>query len=193
MAKIKNEITESGGISGAAKDLFVNIAESALTSVSPFTDVGKYFTGLRAIIKVNDTLFGFAFGVSLKITTSVEEIWTIDSPSPYELAPNKTMATGTISMLHLPGRGPGVNNIQPNMLSFLSNRYISIEISDQHTTETIFKTNKAMIVGRYQEIQPGELSTIKLEWRAIEWEDENPPSTPNNADKLEAEAESETD
>lgn len=180
MAKIKNEITQGGGLVGGAGNALADIASSGLTSISPLNDVGRYMTGLRAIIKVNDKLFGFAFGVSINIKMDTEEIWTIDRVTPYELAPRKTIATGTIGLFHVPGRDPSRQNVHPSIFSFLFHRYISIEISDQTTGETIFKTDKAMVVNRSQNIDVENLSTIRLEWVAIEWENEATPKLENH-------------
>ena len=180
MTKVKNEITQGGGLAGAAGNAISDIVDSGLTSISPLNDVGRYMTGLRAIIKVNDKLFGFAFGVSINIKMDTEEIWTIDRVTPYELAPRKTIATGTIGLFHVPGRDPSSQNVHPSILSFLFHRYISIEVSDQTTGEMIFKTNKAMVVNRSQRIDVESISTIQLEWVAIEWENEVTPKLENH-------------
>ena len=174
---IDNKLTKPQNIvQSAASDLISGVTgnvKSAIASASPLNDFGKYFTGLRAIIKVNDQLFGFAFGVSLNLKFDTEEIWTIDNYQAYELAPRKMIATGTISMFHIPGKGPGIQNVHPNGLSFLMHRYISLDISDQMTGESIFKTEKAMITGRTQDVDANKISTIRLEWKAIEWVTEN--------------------
>jgi hypothetical protein len=178
---VENKITKNGSIVGAAGGLLQNSLESAIGGISPLNDFGKYFTGLRAIIKINDRLFGFAFAVTMNIKYQTDEIWTIDNTLPHELAPQKMIANGTISMFHIPGRGPGTRHITPNVLSLLNHRYITIDISDQTTGETIFKTDKAMIVGRYQDVQADKISTIKLDWKAIEWQTENAPAEPTGA------------
>jgi len=182
MAKINNAITESGTLTGALENAAGSLLNSALGSVSPFNNFGKYFTGSRAIIKVNDNLYGFAFGVTFNVETSVDEINTIDDYTPYELAPNRIRVNGTLSMFQVPGKGPTKDNVQANVLSFLFNRYVSIEISDQTTGQKIFETRKAMITSRKQTIQAGELSTITLEWKAIGFIDETTPFYPTNFD-----------
>jgi hypothetical protein len=181
--KIKNAITEGGGLAGGAANALTDIADSALTGLSPLNDIGKYFTGLRAIIKVNNRLFGFAFAVTMNIKMDTEEIWTVDNALPYEMAPRKMLANGTISMFHIPGRGPGTRHIHSDNFSFLMQKYISLELSDQTTGELIFKTDKAMIVGRQQDVSAEKISTIKLDWKAIEWQTERPPAAPTGFDK----------
>lgn len=154
----------------------------ALGGLSPFNDFGKYMTGSRAIIKLNDKLFGFAFGVSFNIETLQEEIRTIDDYTAYELAPNQVKVSGTLSMFHIPGKGPTPELIQPNILAFLFHKYITIRIEDQTTGQKIFETNRAQIISKRQSLRAGELSTIELQWKALGWTDQQKPFYPDGAD-----------
>lgn len=148
------------------------------TATSDQDNFGSFFHGSRAIIKVNGDIFGFAFGVNVNIQTHHEEIWTIDDYTPYELAPSKIQVNGTLSMFHVVGRGPSQTLIQSNVLSFLFHRYVTLEIRDQKTDVTLFKSNRVTITGRSQSIQAGEQSNIQLSWKAIGWKDELVPNYP---------------
>lgn len=182
MADVKNAITEQGSLIGSATGLVENIAQGAIASASPLNNFARYLTGNRAIIKVNDKLFGFAFGVTYTINTDYVENATIDSPIAYELMPTRITVNGTLSMFHIPGKGPTKQLVQSNIMSFLLHRYITIEISDQTTGQVVFKTNKAVITGKTQNIQAGEISTIQLTWKALGWVDElMNPSEPDGA------------
>ena len=141
---------------------------------------GDFFNGSRAIIKLNGSSkpFGFAFGVTINIQTHHDEIWTIDDYTPYELAPNKIQVSGTLSMFHLPGRGPSNELVQANVLSFLFHRYVTLEIRDKKTDITLFKSNRVMITGRTESMNAGEMSNIQLSWKAIGWKDELLPNYP---------------
>lgn len=139
-----------------------------------FTDSSRYMSGSRAIIKLNDKLFGFAFGVSYNIETTQDEVYTIDDWTAYELAPNKVRVTGTLSMFHIPGKGPTERLVQPNVLAFLFHKYITIRIEDQVTGAKIFETNRAQIVSKRQSLNNGELSKIELQWKALSWTDVAP-------------------
>lgn len=183
MASIKNAITQSSTVAGTSTELGKSILKGALSSVSPLNNFGRYMTGSRAIIKVNDKLFGFAFGVNFNIETAHEENRTIDDYIAYELMPTRIAVTGTLSMFHIPGKGPTPQLVQANVLSFLMHKYITIEISDQTTGQVIFKTHKAVITSKSQNLQAGELSTIQLSWKALGWIDEmTVPQTPSGAD-----------
>jgi len=172
MASVKNALTESGTLTGAVSGLTDSILKSAVGGLSPLNNFGRYMTGARAIIKINDKLFGFAFAVNYNINTEYAENQTIDDYVAYELMPTRISVNGTLSMFHVPGKGPTNQLVQANILSYLMHRYITIEISDQTTGQTIFKTNKAVITSKAQSLQAGELSTIQLSWKALGWVDE---------------------
>lgn len=182
MANINNEITKSGTLEGFAENLATGLAQSALAPFSPFNNFAPYLSGSRAIIKINDNLFGFAFRVTLNISTDAQEITTIDDYLPYELAPGRISVSGTLGMFHVPGSSPSGKLVQANVLSFLFHKYVSIEISDQTTGERIFQTNRAVITARKQNINAGDLSTIDLEWKAIGWIDDITPEYPQGYD-----------
>jgi hypothetical protein len=185
MSKIKNAITEGSTLTGITSGFTDNLLKSAAGAISPLNNLGRYMTGARAIIKVNDKLFGFAFAVSYSINTEYQENNTIDDYVAYELMPTRISVNGTLSMLHVPGKGPTAEGqlIQANVLSFLMHKYITIEISDQMTGQVLFKTNKAVITNKQQSLQAGELSTIQLSWKALGWVDElGVPYTPGGAE-----------
>lgn len=182
MTKIDNAITEAGTLTGAIENATDSLVNSAVGAISPFNELGKYLTGSRAVIKVNDKLFGFAFGVTFNIQTQTTEINTIDDWTPYELAPSRILVNGTMNLFHIPGKSPTKELVQANMLSFLFHKYITISISDQTTGQKIFETKKAVITSRRQTIQAGELSTITLEWKAIGFIDDITPFYPDNYD-----------
>lgn len=139
-----------------------------------FTNASRYMSGSRAVIKINDKLFGFAFAASFNIETQQSENWTIDDWTAYELTPSRARVTGTLSMLHVPGKGPTERLVQPSILSFLFHRYITIRIEDQATGAKIFETNRAQVTSKRQSIREGELSRIELEWKALAWTDVTP-------------------
>jgi len=181
-SKVKNAFTEGGTLTGVVGGLADSITRSAVGGLSPLNNFGRYMTGSRAIIKVNDKLFGFAFAVSYNINTEYVENNTIDSYVAEELMPTRISVSGTLSMFHIPGKGPTKELVQANVMSFLMHKYITIEIRDQTTDEIVFKTNKAVITNKNQTLQAGELSTIQLTWKALGWVDElEMPKEPDGA------------
>lgn len=138
----------------------------------------KYLSGARTVVKVNDRIFGFCFAVSWNVETDYTEIRTIDNPMPYELGPKRVSVSGTLSSWVLPGQSPQAEVMQSDMLSFIFNRYITIEVSDSSTGNIIFKTDRAMIVRSRGRSSPDSLSQMELEWRAIDWMNEQKPEYP---------------
>jgi len=182
MSKVENELTGQGRTADFDDLVRNNTIESqTIKAVNPFADTGKYLVGGRATLSVNGKIFGFAFSVGFNIKTEQTEILTIDDYLPYEFAPRRISIDGTIGMLHIPGRGPSKTLAQANELSFLFHKYVTIEIVDQKTFATIFKSDKCVITSRSQSIQEGQLSNIQLSWRAIGWRDEMIPQVPVDA------------
>lgn len=145
---------------------------SGIFSLKP---TAKYASGARSLLKVNGRLVGFAFNISWRIDTSAVEITTIDDYMPYELAPQRVSVSGTMSALHIPGQGIGVQLWQPDLLNFLTQEYITIEVRDSHTDQLLFYTNKAMITSRQEDIKVDSLASVQLSWRAIGFQDERTP------------------
>ena len=167
--------TELGNIAQATEDA---INSSALGGAFASRPRGKYTSGARCVIKINGDLAGFAFAVSWKIQTEQQEIWTIDDWTPYEIAPKRIKVEGTLGMFHIPGKGPSNALIQADVLSFMFHKYITIEVRDSTTDILLFKTNKAVVTSRMENVQTEQLNTIQLQWKAIGWTDEKFPQLP---------------
>jgi len=177
--KLKNNGLELGAIGQ-------QIGENLLSNVTGVVSVlptAKYTSGARVKLSINGELVGFAFGVSWNVSTTVSEIRSIDDYLPQELAPKHVSVTGTLSMLHIPGEGPSISAHQSNVLNFLHQKYITIEVRDSATDNLLFFTNKAMVISRAETIQAEQLGTIQLEWRAIGWKDELDPVPPQSRKK----------
>lgn len=135
----------------------------------------RYVSGARTILKINNKICGFAFGVSWRINTSTVDITTIDDYFPHEIAPQRITVEGTISALHIPGQSAGNELWQPDALNFLFQQYITIEVRDSATDQLLFYTNKAMITSRQEDIKVDSLANVQLSWRAIGFQDERRP------------------
>lgn len=140
--------------------------------------MGKYLSGARCVLKVNKKIVGFAFAISWDIRTVATEINTIDDYMPYELAPQRIEVNGAISGFRIPGSGPTQSLIQSDILNFLHQRYIEIEVRDSQTDNLIFYTNKAMITSRQENIKSNSLADMTLSFKAIGFADERSPKDP---------------
>ena len=166
-----------------AQNVLENLA-SNLTGIFSTRPTAKYATGARCILKINGQIVGFAFAASWRITTMYTEIQCIDDPLTEELVPQRMTVDGTISALHIPGTSASTELWQPDVLSFLFNRYIAIEVRDSQTDDVLFFTGKAMITSRQEEFKVDQLSNVTLSFKAIGWRDERAPSYPNDIESL---------
>lgn len=146
-------------------------------------NLAKYASGARCILRINNQLVGFAFQVSWRINTQQDEIITIDDYTPYELAPNKITVEGNLGMFHIPGRGASAEHIQANLLSFMTHRYISIEVRDTATNDLLFYTSKAAITSRMEDIKSDDIARVTLSFKAIGWQDEKTPKLQETAEE----------
>jgi hypothetical protein len=133
------------------------------------------------MVKVNGVLVGFAFSVSWNVQTENQEIRTIDEYLPVELAPSMVSVSGTMGTFVIPGRSSTSERLQSNALSFMMNKYITIEISDSATGTLLFKTNKAVITSQQTSIQSEQMSVTQLTWKAIGWSHEFAPEEPTES------------
>jgi hypothetical protein len=138
----------------------------------------KYASGARCQLKINGGLVGFAFDISWRMNTTVVEVNTIDDYLPYELAPQRITCEGTLSALHIPGTSTGTLLWQPDILNFLFQQYISIEVRDSASDQLLFFTDKAMITSRSEDIRVDSLAQVQLSWKAIGYRDERTPELP---------------
>jgi hypothetical protein len=170
-----NKLDNKGSIGSS---LLANAADNieGIFSIKP---MAKYLSGARCVLKVNGKIAAFAFGISWNIETAVQEIMTIDDPLPYELAPNTISVSGQISGFRIPGAGPGQQLLQADILSFLHQRYIEIEVRDSQTDNLIFLTRKALVTSRSENIRQDALAEMTLNFKAIGFADERSPKLPD--------------
>ena len=134
--------------------------------------VAKYMSGARCVLRINSRPVAFAFGVSWRIDTSFMELNVIDSPLSEELIPRAIQVSGSISALHIPGKGAGAQLWQADVLGFLFHQYITIEVRDSVTDRLLFFAPKAAITSRQEEIKTDDLAQMSLSFIAIGFKDE---------------------
>lgn len=174
---MKNSL-DNGALKIGGEQLAKNAAGqfAGIFSIKP---TAKYLSGARAVLKVNGKIIGFAFAISWNIETAAQEIMTIDDPMPYELAPSTISVTGSISGFRIPGSGPGQTLLQADILSFVHQRYIEIEVKDSETDNLIFYTKQALVTSRSESVRSDALAEMTLNFKAIGWVDERTPNLPD--------------
>lgn len=166
------------------QQLVDNTLEGNFGGIVSTRAMAKYMSGARCILRMNSKIVGFAFGVSWRIQTSFTEIDSIDNILPDELAPRRIQVDGSISALHIPGRGAGIQLWQPDVLSFLFHQYITIEVRDSQTNNLLFFAPKAVITSRQEDVRVDDLAQVSLSFQAIGFRDEKTPEEPLGTDTV---------
>jgi len=164
-------------------DTVVDNVASNFSGIISTKPIAKYLSGARCTLRMNGKIIGFAFGISWKIVTDATEINTIDDYLPYELAPSRISVSGSISAFRVPGTGPGNLLLQADILSFLHQRYIEIEVRDSSTDNLIFLTKRAMVTERTENIKTDALAELTMNFKAIGYADERTPNFPTGAEE----------
>lgn len=166
-----------GGPGGVANTL-LDLASEAAGPVLSLKESARFFSGARAVIRINGKLLLFANAISWNISTDYSEIRTIDDYMPTELAPRFISVSGSIGGFKIPGKSVYREYIQTNVLSFLFNRYLEISCRDAATNEMIFTTKKAVVVSRRESANAQQLATCNLDFKCIGWVEEVAPKYP---------------
>ena len=157
-----------------------NVLEGNLGGIISTRASAKYMSGARCILRINSRPVAFAFGISWRVDTLYTEVNAIDNPLPEELVPKAIKVSGSISALHIPGQGAGIQLWQPDVLSFLFHQYITIEVRDSTTNNLLFFAPKAVINSRQEDIKVDDLAQVSLSFQAVGFKDEKTPTVPEN-------------
>lgn len=164
---------------GFGSQIADNLAQgSGIANVFSTKPLAKFMTGARVVLRVNGRISASFSQVSWDIQTEGKEIQTIDDYLPHEIAPSRISVTGTLGGFRIPGQGPTKELQQANVLSFLMQKYVAIEVRDSQTNELLFFTAKAQITGHSENHSSENLSNVTLKWKAVGWKDEQAPALP---------------
>lgn len=135
----------------------------------------RVHTGARAILKISNNIIVFATKVQYSIITDYKENQGIDNSLPEELAPTNIRVEVRCSSLRVPKESAGVLALQPTILNHLQQQYLSIEIRDRKTNDTILYVPKAMLTERSGIIEARQLANETWVLKGIGYWDERPP------------------
>jgi len=154
------------------RQLTKELTNEAASAIAFNRPSAKYMTGARTVVKVNDTIIGFAFQVTWNVQNETVPIYTIDDIAPWEIAPQRVSVSGTLGLFQIPGNSPVYSGIMTDLSSFLANKYITIEVKDSSTDSVLFKTTTAMMTSLQADVNSERISTYSLSWRAVGWQAE---------------------
>ena len=157
---------------------FNPLSSTSIGNILTLKESAKYMTGARTILKINGEISAFAMQVAWQVNTSQTEIFGIDDYLPHEIAPSRITVNGTVSGLIIPGKSLTERVIQSNALSFLFNKYITIEVRDSATDFILFKANKCVVTNSSGNLASDAPGSISLQFMAIGWQNEESPDFP---------------
>src|SRR4051812_46791088 len=111
----------------------------------------QVISGARAIVTINQIPVAAAFVLNYSLGTSHVPLYTVDSPLPVELAPDRVTAQISLQVYRTPGNDPVLLGIAPpgdGSLKFTENKYISLEIRDKDTDQTVLYLPKCVLISR---------------------------------------------
>ncbi len=135
----------------------------------------KIHSGARAVIRIDNRLVVYALSVQWKINTDYKVIQGIDNVLPQELAPTSLQVQVVCGVLRVPKISASTLALQPTLLNVLHQKYVSIEIRDRKTNDTILYIPRAMLVSRGGAVAARQLSTEVWVFRGIGYWDERKP------------------
>jgi len=135
----------------------------------------KVHTGARAILKINEQVMVYALSVQWDIMTDHKVINTVDNPIPEEIAPTNIDVRVTCSTLRVPKESASVMALQPTILNSLHQAYVSIEIRDRGTNDTILYVPKALLQRRTGAVASRSIASETWVLRGIGYWDERTP------------------
>lgn len=135
----------------------------------------KVTTGARAIIKINEQVLVYALSVQWDIMTDHKVINTVDNPLPEEIVPTGIDVRVVCGLLRVPKESASVMAIQPTILNSLQQAYVSIEIRDRGTNDTILYVPKALMQRRSGGVASRQIASETWTFRGIGYWDERTP------------------
>jgi len=143
----------------------------------------KVHSGARAILRVNNKLVVYALSAQWRISTDYKVVQGIDNTSPQELAPTSIQVQVVCTTLRVPKVSASTLALQPTMLNVLHQGYVSIEIRDRGTNDTILYIPKAMLVNRTGAVAARQLATEIWTFKGMGYWDERKPQAAKSSCK----------
>jgi hypothetical protein len=134
--------------------------------------VPQVVSGARTLITFNGRAVGAGFAISYQLGSEATEIRTVDSTIPAELAPSRISARLSIQVFRTPDNDPVLLGIAPtgDGVGYHKQKYISVEMRDKDTDQTVLYLPKCLIVSRSGSVSAEDLlvetwSLVSLGWK----------------------------
>lgn len=131
----------------------------------PYAKLPEMWSAGRAIISVADATIAFVQNASWSVSTEMEEIRTVDSQLPWELAVGQTKIRASLSQFIDPANSPESQMLFANMQSSLHQPMVFIEFFDKLGTKLF--TAKGMFESVNGSVSQGGLGTLSASFVGI--------------------------
>lgn len=129
--------------------------------------------GARVICKINSIPYAQVTGFAWHALTPKHEIYAIDSPEPYELAPTTSKIVGTLNLLRTSVDGGAEGAGMAVGIDDLSReRYFSIQLTDVATAAILFQADRCSCTEQSWNIPIRGRVTGVLQFTAFRWSNE---------------------
>ena len=135
----------------------------------------KVFTGARAIISMNNRVIAYATSCSYMYDTEYKPQKEVDNSLPAELTPGAINVQVTCNVTRVPLQSATGMALQPTIANNLSQPYMSIELKDRATDQTILFVPKAQLVRRAGGVNVRQMSSETWTLAGIGFWDEREP------------------
>lgn len=127
----------------------------------------KVLTGQRVAISINGDAYAFGSVLDYAIDTQVTEFSGIDSVMPTELAPDRLRVTMSLRIFRTIDNDPSADGVlfqkglssEDQQSGFAMKEYLTIEVRDRQTDQTIMFIPRALVSSRSASIDAENIMT----------------------------------
>jgi len=144
------------------------VGERAKKRIStPYAKLPEAYAGGRAIISVADATVAFVQSASWSVSVDMEEVKTVDSILPWEIAINQVRVRANLSQFVDPASSPDSQLLFSNVQALLHQPLVFIEFFDKLGTKMF--TSKGMFESISGSIGNASLATLTASFIGIGW------------------------
>lgn len=136
--------------------------------MTPMSRPSISLSGALVKIYINSKVYNEAQSVEYSIDYGETEIYGVDSPFPQEIAPTRTMVSGSIRGIRIRNSG-GLQsyNARSSINDILRSQYISIRIQDRSSGEDILFIPNAKIVRQSLQTNIKSVSVLSFQFKGL--------------------------
>lgn len=132
--------------------------------------------GAHVLCYINGRLYSQVSGLQWDSGTPKKEIYGIDSPEPFELAPTVGRLSGRLSLFRVVGdgglQGPGIAS---RYIDLPAQKYFRLQLVERRGSTVIFEAEFCTVESESWSVPAKGLVTGTMNFKAINWANEVKP------------------